>query len=106
MAMPAWVAEAGVAAQVVIAAMAVWGERIRAALLKPDLRLMLLHRLGEATRQDLYQTHSGQTRIVGSIPARYYHLRLTNRNRTVAHEVRVFVTQLDLRGADGRPQIL
>ena len=46
MAMPAWVSEIGVAAQVGIAIAAIWGERIRARLSRPSLRLALVDNVG------------------------------------------------------------
>ena len=103
--MPAWVAEAGVAAQVVIAIAAIFGERIR-ALLGPQLRLQLVNARGQpqtlaATVPD---TTSGAT-SVQIVPGRYYHVRVTNRTaHPEAREVEVLLTQLDIQGPDGNPQ--
>jgi hypothetical protein len=101
MAMPAWVAEAGVAAQVIIAIAAIFGERIR-ALLGPQLRLQLANAQGQS--QTLAVTLPGAT-SVQIIAGRYYHVRVTNRAaHPEAREVEVLLTQLDIRGPDGNPQ--
>jgi hypothetical protein len=97
MAMPAWVAEAGVVAQVIIATAAIFGERIRARL-GPRLRLQLVNPKGQA------ETLAGGTPLRFT-PARYYHARVTNRTaHPEAREVEVLLTQLDIRGPDGLPQ--
>ena len=111
MAMPAWVSEVGVAAQiagvaatVTIAALAVWGERIRALFLKPKLRLQLRNEFGELTDQHLLNKAGN---VVGVLPARYYHLRVTNETHfPAAHEVLVYLTRVEKPGPDGDPQTL
>jgi hypothetical protein len=99
----AWI---GIAGTWAIAFLAVWGEQIRAALFKPKLQIKLLNNLGERTRHDVVVLESGQAKIVRSFPVRYYHIRVTNRSRVVAHDVQVLVTQLDLRGPGGNPQTI
>jgi len=47
MAAPAWVTELGILGTWIIAIAAIWGERIRAILFRPELRLALLNQLGE-----------------------------------------------------------
>ena len=112
MAMPAWVAEAGIAAQVVIATAAIFGERIR-AWFGPRLRLELANPHGQP--QTLIVTLPGPEAV--SLPedaaahqwqfvaGRYYHVRVTNRTaHPEAREVEVLLTQLDVQGPDGSPQ--
>ena len=89
----AWLAVGGTWA---IAALALWGEKIRAALFKPKLRLEL-------------STSGERTRFVDGpeeerYPVHHYHLRVTNQRRVIAHDVQVLVTRLDLLGPDNRPQ--
>jgi hypothetical protein len=105
MAMPAWIAEAGIAAQVVIATAAIFGERIR-ALLGPQLRVQLVNVNGR--HHALAVTLPGptpDTTSVQIISSRYYHVRVTNRTaHPEAREVEVLLTQLDIQGPDGNPQ--
>jgi hypothetical protein len=105
MAMPAWVSELGVAAQVVIAIMAIWGEKIR-AWFGPSLRLALPKPRGQF--ETLAEAPDQEGRSVPQFsPARFYRLRVTNRaSHPEAREVEVFLTQLDLRGPDGQPQTI
>jgi hypothetical protein len=102
-AMPDWVPELGVAAQVVIAIMAIWGEKIR-AWFGPSLRLVLLNPRGQL--ETLAEASEEETQSVPRFsPARFYRLRVTNRaSHPEAREVEVLLTQLDLRGPDGQPQ--
>ncbi|MFZ3238682.1 MAG: hypothetical protein WA184_25370 [Stellaceae bacterium] len=94
MATPAWLSALGVASSIAIAIVAIWGERIRAALFRPDLSLELVNNVGQR------DTANGTL-------ARYYRLRLTNRAlHPAAHEVQVFLTQMDIRGPDGQPQTI
>jgi hypothetical protein len=100
-----WVSIIGVIASSVIAVAALWGERIRAALFRPDLRLELVSSLGERERFGLEATSSGQA--MGPVPAsrRTYRLRVSNRARyPAALDVEVLLTHFALRGPDGRPQ--
>lgn len=102
MAMPAWVSEVGVATGVAVAVLAVWGERIRTSVLRPQLRLELRDRLGELTEQVITDIHGNVT----VLPARYYHLRVQNYARfPAAHEVQVFLTRIETPGPNGDPQI-
>jgi len=59
-AVPAWVSEVGIAAQVTIAVVAIWGERIRARLLGPDLHIQLANRTG--TLETIAEQLPGQDR--------------------------------------------
>jgi hypothetical protein len=100
MTMPAWVSEVGVAASVAVAVLAIWGDRIRSALLRPRLQLELLSTTGELTTQ-VEQLPGSPARFFA---ARYYHMRVTNLARfPVAHEVQVLLTHFETRGPDGRP---
>jgi hypothetical protein len=104
MAMPAWVSEVGVTATVIVASLAIWGERIRATFLKPKLRLRLRNDFGELTEQRLTDQFGN---VVGVQPARYYHLRVTNETHfPAAHEVLVFLTKVERPGPNGEAQTL
>jgi hypothetical protein len=101
MAMPAWVPEVGVVAQIAIAIMAIFGERVR-AWLSPRLRLELLDPHGQIETLAVRQADAASVQFT---PARYYHLRVTNHTaHPEAREVEVLLTQLDLQGPDGKPQ--
>jgi hypothetical protein len=104
MAMPAWVSELGVAAQVAIAVVGIWGEKLRAWLFRPRLRLDLLSPSGRLETLAI-PVREGDQLVPQFSPARYYHLRVTNWGaRPEAREVEVFLTQLDFRGPHGQPQ--
>jgi hypothetical protein len=91
---PAWLSALGVAGSIAVAIAAVWGEKIRAALFRPELRLTLVSSVG-------------QRENAGISSIRYYRLRLTNHAlHPAAQEVQVFLTQIDLRGPDGQPQTI
>ncbi|MFI5387596.1 MAG: hypothetical protein ACHQ50_15925 [Fimbriimonadales bacterium] len=86
-----------------LGAAAIYGERIRAAVLRPKLKLQLVNSIGELTTQ-IEQTDQAPAK---SILARYFHMRLTNERRfPVAHEVEVLLTKLEDRGADGNPRAI
>lgn len=94
--MPAWVAELGVAASVFISIAAIWGDRIRASLLRPSLRLVISDPLGMP--ETIFEGG-------GFAPARYYRVRVTNTaSHPEAREVEVLLIHLDRRGPDGNPQ--
>lgn len=94
--MPAWISALGVAASIVISIAAIWGDRIRASLLRPRLRLALSNRRGTL----LTILDNGQF-----VSARYYLLRVTNSaSHPEAREVEVLLTVLEKRGPDGKPQ--
>jgi hypothetical protein len=93
MAVPAWVSELGITAQVFIAIVAIYGEKIRGRLSRPRLHIMLLNVEGDREPKE----------IGGSIVTVTYH-RLQIRNTTrysVANEVQVFVTKIERREATG-----
>jgi len=105
MAMPAWVSEVGVAASVVIATAAVFGEKIR-AWFGPKLGLDFPNPRGQLETLALTVKEGSQS-VLQFIPARYYRLRVTNRAfHPEAREVEVLLTQLDIRGPDVQPQTI
>ena len=110
MAMPAWVSELNVAATVLgvfasttVACLAIWGDRIRAAVLKPRLLLELRNAHGELTKQTIIDTRTGTVLRVED--ARYFHIRVTNgRAFPAAHEVGVYLTKVEIPGPSGDAQ--
>jgi hypothetical protein len=90
---PTWVAIAGAVGTWVIAIAAIWGEKIRSMLFKPDLRLDLKSPAGQfCTLND-------------GTEARYYHLRATSSKAyPVPRDVWVVITAIDRVGPDGHPQ--
>jgi hypothetical protein len=100
MAVSAWVSAIGT---LVIAGAAIWGERIRAAVLRPNLHLKLASNVGEIT--ELARMEGG--RVTALLPARYFHLSVINRRRfPAAHEVQIFMTKLEIPGPDGQPRTI
>jgi hypothetical protein len=88
MAMPTWVQEAGVIGTWVVGVLALFGDRIRAWLFRPDLHLELTSKIGSYSPQAGRQ-HDG---AVVTRHARYYHLTVTNRARyPVAKDVHVLL---------------
>lgn len=98
MAVPAWISEAGVLGTWIIAAAAIWGEKIRSSLFRPKLEAELLSKQGEKIPLNV----PGENR---TIDGRYFHLRVRNQRRTfpTAHGVQVVITKIDKRDSDGRP---
>jgi len=95
MAMPAWVSELGVAAQVVIAVAAIWGEKIRAGLTRPRLHLTPVGGPGDAEPRVLPNGNI--------VTVRCHRLQVRNHTRyTVANEVQVFISQIESREPSGR----
>lgn len=75
---------------VTVAVLAIWGDRIRAAIAGPELELKLRDPHGDLT------SRSDQKRTI------YYHIRVTNkRTWSPARHVRVLVTGLEKKGPDG-----
>jgi hypothetical protein len=100
MAVSAWVGAFG---PWVVAGAAIWGERIRAAVLRPNLHLKLASNVGEITEQAMMEGD----RVTELLPARYFHLRVINRRRfPAAHEVQIFMTKLEIPGPDGQPRLI
>jgi hypothetical protein len=90
-----WIALAGVVGTWVLAAAALWGERIKFwfPFLRPKLTIEPVG-LGQIVQQN-----------PTGLNARYYHLRVRNlRPRQFpAHEAVVFITLVEIPDADGRP---
>ncbi|MBV9553299.1 MAG: hypothetical protein JO032_10950 [Alphaproteobacteria bacterium] len=87
MALPAWVAELGIAAQVFIAFAAVYGEKIRGRLAKPRLHIVLAQAEGEREPREI----GGAVMMVG-----YHRLHIRNGMRySVANEVQAFATKIE-----------
>lgn len=95
MAVPAWVLEIGTAAQIVIAAAAIWGDRIRARLSRPRLQLILRDEVGDSEPREVPD--------LGIVTVRYCRLEVRNPTRfSIASEVQVFITQIVMREPSGR----
>lgn len=101
-----WVSAIGVIASCVIAIAAIWGERIRAAAFRPDLRLELVKATGERERFGLDGRSPGEEFQLPPTSRRIYRLRVLNRARyPAAQEVEVLLTHIDRQGPDGQPQL-
>jgi hypothetical protein len=94
-----WIEAAEAAGTWAIAILAIWGDWIRGALFKPALRLNLVSPTGEFVRQSIVV---GQQLVV--MDSRYFHLRATNSRSTIARDVQILLTAIDIRGPDGEPQ--
>ncbi len=90
-----WVAVAEAVGTWAVAVVAIWGDWIRGLLFKPLLKLRLLSPTGEYVEQFARDSRIG---------SRYYHLRVSNAKRTLARDVQVLLTSLDIPGPDGAPQ--
>lgn len=89
MAAPAWVSELGIAAQVVIATAAIYGERIRARLSRPRLRILLPEGPGDWEPKQLPGSEA-----IATVFYRRLHIRNGTRH-LVANEVQVFITKIE-----------
>jgi hypothetical protein len=78
MAMPTWLQEFGVIGTWAVAIVALFGDRLRAMLFKPDLHLELKSEVGSWCPQSVGAPDGGARRFRD---AHYYHLRVTNRAR-------------------------
>lgn len=88
---------ATVAATLILAGLAIWGDSIRARLVGPRLTLLLFDPQGE------------RINLSDGTPSRWYHLRVTNERRSArAANVRVVLTKVSRPSADGhvRPTLL
>lgn len=81
---------------IAVAILAIWGDRIRYTLgLRPKLELKLID--PESELINISVSADGAT-----TPARYYHLKVTNKNRwSNATNVRVVITGIAIPAADG-----
>jgi hypothetical protein len=106
----AWIAAFGVLGTWLIFIAAIWGEKIRSSLFKPELRVTLDNPHGVA----IVETISNPVPLTeGSTvyrieqytrPARYYYLSVRNTRRwPVAHDVRILMTRLETPDPGGVP---
>ena len=73
-----------------VAVLAIWGDKVRAAIAGPKLELKLQNERGNLT------VRANQTRTI------YYHLKLTNKRKwSPAKHVRMLVTDIEKKRADG-----
>jgi len=99
---PVWLTALAVLGTWVIAALALWGEKIKATLFKPDLRLRLLNQVGEFCPQTLRDGHG---HVQEAHDARYYHMQVANKAAfPQARDVQVLIIAVDRRGPTGDPQ--
>ena len=108
MAVPTAFVETGILGTWVIAISAIWGERIRAALFKPRLRIDLVSASGEVTDQTLtwVDPKTGEL-ATRTRRARYYHLRVSNPPRfPIAHSTQLVIVAIEVPGPDGTPQLV
>ena len=81
---------ASVLATFIVAALAIWGNQLRAWLVGPQLSLSLYDPQGEAIN------------LTGGAKSRFYHVRVENKRRSAhATNVRVVLTKLSGPAADG-----
>jgi hypothetical protein len=92
---PAWITLLGVIGTWLIFIAAIWGERIRSWLFKPELHIQLVNPVGELTKGTIIWTENGERRE-RQRPARYYYLSVANLRRwPVANNVQVSITRLE-----------
>jgi hypothetical protein len=102
---PAWITLVGVIGTWLIFIAAIWGERIRSWLFKPELHIQLVNPVGELTKETIIWTENGERRE-RQRPARYYYLSVTNLRRwPVANNVQVSITRLETPDPSREPQI-
>src|SRR5690242_4347888 len=95
-----WIALAGVIATLLIAFTAIWGDRIRAWLFKPQLRVTIENPRGESTSETVFPDVRKEYNYTR--PARYYRLVATNARRlSIAHDVRILITRLETPDPSG-----
>ena len=116
-AMPAWITAVGVLGTWCIFGAAIWGERIRSSLFKPELRVALDSSRGVSTTEIITTIGEATTAVSGvtighgqslvqqyTRPARYYYVSVSNDRRwPVAHDVRILITQLEAPDPGGVP---
>jgi hypothetical protein len=78
---------------VAVAAVAIWGDRIKDRLFGPRLKLSLLDAMGDLTRRQ------------NGIEVFYYHIRVTNRPHSLAKSVQVLVQRVSRRVPGGTFQL-
>ena len=85
---------------------ALFGDRIRASLFRPELQLRLLKPEGEETRVTLRSSKDGQEKMRDE-DARYYHVQVTNKRRwPVANQVQVHLLRVEEPGPDNQYKVV
>jgi hypothetical protein len=98
---PTWVSVVGIAGTWLIAIAAIWGDRIRAFLLRPRLELRVLSPIGEFLN---VLSDRGPDGVV-FVPTREFYIRVTNtRYHPVVNDVEVLLTRIEHVGPNGLPQ--
>jgi hypothetical protein len=115
MAIPAWIAALGVLGTWFVFGAAIWGEKIRSWLFKPELRLTLDDPRGVPINETITKivaspSQVGQSQVGLSQveqyrrPARYYYVSVRNVRRwPLAHDVRILITRLERPDPGGVP---
>ena len=94
-----WVNLAVATGTLLTVAVALFGEKLRAKLFPPVLRMRLLRKEGEKTE---LRNQSGQ--YIDDV--RYYHLKVWNERRwSTAEQVQVYLTRIDEPGPSGKYQL-
>ena len=97
---PTWVSVIGIVGTWVIAIAAIWGDRIRAFLLRPRLELRVLSPAGE-----FLNVSERRSDGVVFAPTREFYVRVTNaRHHPVVNDVEVLLTRIEYVGPNGLPQ--
>ena len=103
---PPWIALLGVIGTWLIFIAAIWGERIRSWLFKPQLQIRLVNPAGELTTEKIISIENGD-RKERERPARYYYLCVTNPRRwPVANNVQIVLTRVGTPDPSKQPQII
>jgi hypothetical protein len=98
---PPWITALGVVGTWLIFVAAIWGDRIRWLLFRPQLRVALENPRGERTIETIYKAPAEPNY---DRPARYYRLVASNARRwSIAHDVRILITNLEVPDASGLP---
>jgi hypothetical protein len=115
---PAWIAALGVLGTWFVFGAAIWGEKIRSSLFKPELRVTLDDPRGVPTTETITKIGASAMALSGitasqlaqsqvqqyTRPARYYYLSVRNARRwPIAHDVRILITRLERPDPGGRP---
>ena len=97
---PAWIVAAGIAGTYLIFGAAIWGERLRSWLFKPQLHVELVNPRGVS----MPFTISPPDQEPYQRPGRFYHVEVVNANRwPIAHGVQILITRIERLGPDGAP---
>jgi hypothetical protein len=110
MGIPAWIAAFGVVGTWLIFVAAIWGEKIRSSLFKPELQVTLDNPRGVGINEMTSTIVNTPPEFQAAWsppytrPARYYHLLVRNtRQWPVAHDVRILITRVERPDPGGVP---